>query len=158
MNSATPSVPEPVVSIIIPVFNQFDLTAKCLTELSTVTKGAPYEIIVVDNASTDGTPARLKSLRRPLGLIRNELNAGFARASNQGAAAARGKYLLFLNNDTIPLEGWMDEMLKELKSHPEVAVVGSKLLYGSGSVQHAGVIFERETRSPAHPYRQPRPG
>ncbi|HEY3862816.1 MAG TPA: glycosyltransferase [Verrucomicrobiae bacterium] len=151
------NVPEPVVSIIIPVFNKCDLTVQCLMALAAVTRSVPHEVIVVDNASADGTPERLKaSQRRPL-LLRNDVNKGFAAACNQGAAAARGKYLLFLNNDTIPMKNFLEELVEELRTHPEVVAAGSRLLYESGLVQHAGVAFERDSRNPYHPYRLLRP-
>ncbi len=140
------------VSIIIPVFNKADLTEKCLESLALTTRGVSHEVIVVDNASTDSTPQLLAS-HKPVRGIRNEVNRGFAGACNQGAAAARGQHLLFLNNDTIPFPGWLEPLTQEFRQHPEVAVVGSKLLYASGLVQHAGVAFARETRSPFHPHR-----
>ncbi len=143
----------PQVSIIIPVFNKSALTVQCLKALGETTSHVPHEIIVVDNASTDDTPARMQNQPAHIRYIRNETNRNFAGACNQGAAAAAGKFLLFLNNDTIPTSGWLDPLLEEMRAHPEVAAVGSKLLYQSGLIQHAGVIFDREARSPFHPYR-----
>jgi GT2 family glycosyltransferase/glycosyltransferase involved in cell wall biosynthesis/tetratricopeptide (TPR) repeat protein len=139
-------------SIIIPVFNKLELTKQCLTHLAQVTQGVEYEVIVVDNASSDGTQELLASLSGDVQIIRNEENLGFAKACNQGARAAKGRYLVFLNNDTIPLDGWLQALLSEVQSHPDVAVVGSKLLYPDGTIQHAGVVFSRAFATPYHVY------
>lgn len=153
MNPRATSNP-PTVSIIIPVFNKCDLTVQCLKALAEASTRTTHEIIVVDNASSDATPQRLEEMRAPqLRVIRNETNRGFAGACNQGAAAAKGKFHLFLNNDTIPVQGWLEPLVEEMRAHAHVAMVGSKLLYESGLVQHAGVAFARETRSPFHPHR-----
>ncbi len=139
-------------SVIIPVWNRCELTRDCLTALAKTTEGVSWELIVVDNNSTDGTQAFLSSLAGDVQIIRNQENLGFAKACNQGAQAARGKYLVFLNNDTVPLDGWLRAMVAEVDGHPEVGIVGSKLLYGDGTVQHAGVVFLRSQLSPYHIY------
>ncbi len=139
-------------SIIIPVWNNLALTTQCLTALAEVTQGASYEVIVVDNHSTDGTPAFLAGLGGDVKVITNDENLGFAKACNQGAQAAKGEYLVFLNNDTIPQAGWLSALVDEVKAHSDVAVVGSKLLYEDRTVQHAGVAFSREFLMPYHMY------
>ena len=96
----------PLVSIIIPLFNQVDFTRRCLEALAqTAGTSIPHEIILVDNGSTDATGEYLRSVGNNVSVIRNSSNQGFARACNQGARAAVGTYLLFLNNDTVPLHG-----------------------------------------------------
>lgn len=139
-------------SIIIPVWNNLALTTQCLTALAEVTQGVSYEVIVVDNHSTDGTPAFLAGLGGDVKVITNDENLGFAKACNQGAQAAKGEYLVFLNNDTIPFAGWLSALVDEVKTHSDVAVVGSKLLYEDRTVQHAGVAFSREFLMPYHMY------
>ena len=139
-------------SIIIPVWNNLALTTQCLTALAEVTQGVSYEVIVVDNHSTDETPAFLAGLGGDVTVITNEDNLGFAKACNQGAQVAKGEYLVFLNNDTIPQPGWLSALVDEVKAHSDVAVVGSKLLYGDGTIQHAGVAFSRECLMPYHMY------
>jgi GT2 family glycosyltransferase/DNA-binding SARP family transcriptional activator len=139
-------------SIIIPVWNNLALTTQCLTALAEVTQGVSYEVIVVDNHSTDGTPAFLAELGGDVKVITNDENLGFAKACNQGAQAAKGEYLVFLNNDTIPFAGWLSALVDEVKTHSDVAVVGSKLLYEDRTVQHAGVAFSREFLMPYHMY------
>jgi len=137
-------------SIIIPVFNRVDLTQQCLIHLSETIAGCSYEVIVVDNASTDGTADYLASLSGDLRIIRNQHNLGFAKACNQGAAVARGQYLVFLNNDTIPQPGWLEPLVQEVQGDAQVGIVGSKLLFPDGRVQHAGVVFSRFYGEPYH--------
>ena len=139
-----------IASIVIPVFNKADLTKQCLTELARVTEGVSYEVIVVDNDSSDETAEFLSSLRGDIQVITNPENFGFAKACNQGAAAANGKYVVFLNNDTIPKPGWLKSLVSEVDSHEDVAVVGSKLLYPNNTIQHAGVAFSRYSQLPYH--------
>jgi GT2 family glycosyltransferase len=144
---------QPLVSVVIPVFNKCELTLQCLDAIASVGARATFEVIVVDDASTDGTSQRLAQRGDRVRVISKPANRGFADSCNQGAAAARGTYILFLNNDTIPLRGWLDGMVDELESHPSVAAVGAKLLYSDGLVQHAGVLFERDSGNPYHPSR-----
>lgn len=140
-------------SIIIPVWNNAALTQQCLQALAEVTDGASYEVVVVDNGSTDGVETFLRNLGGDVQVIRNEQNLGFSKACNQGARAARGEFLVFLNNDTIPLTGWLSALVEEARAHADVAVVGSKLLFEDGTIQHAGVAFSREWFLPYHLYR-----
>ncbi len=142
-----------VCSLIIPVWNRLDLTRECLTALSQLENQPEYEVIVVDNGSVDGTQEFLQSLSGDVQVIRNQENLGFAKACNQGAAAATGDYLVFLNNDTIPMKGWLSALVEEVKAHPDVAIVGSKLLYQDRTVQHAGVAVDRRSHIPYHIYR-----
>lgn len=140
-------------SIIIPVWNNAALTEQCLTALADVTEGVSYEVVVVDNGSTDGVQTFLQNLGGDVQVVRNEENLGFAKACNQGARAARGEFLVFLNNDTIPLKGWLAALVEEVRAHADVAVVGSKLLFEDGTIQHAGVAFSRQWFLPYHLYR-----
>jgi GT2 family glycosyltransferase/SAM-dependent methyltransferase/Flp pilus assembly protein TadD len=142
-----------VCSIIIPVYNNLELTKQCLTALASVTTGVDYEVILVDNGSTDGTAAFLQTLQGDVRIIRNDENRGFAKACNQGAKEARGKYLVFLNNDTIPQSNWLGPLVQEVDGQPDVGIVGSKLLYPDDTVQHAGVVFSRDG-APYHIYRR----
>src|SRR5882724_8317734 len=140
----------PLVSIVIPVFDRWDYTARCLRALAANTRDVAHEVIVIDNASSDET---VRALPRVSGIRtqRNTENLGFARASNQGAALAAGQYLLFLNNDTEPHPGWAAAMVAEVERDPAVAIVGSKLLYPDGTIQHAGVGFAYAVWQPIMP-------
>jgi GT2 family glycosyltransferase/glycosyltransferase involved in cell wall biosynthesis/predicted Zn-dependent protease len=142
------------VSIIIPTFNKLALTCQCLNAIRQTADNIPYEIIVVDNGSTDGTPDYLLR-EEAVGRIRvilNRNNLGFSKANNQGAQIARGKYLLFLNNDTIPQPKWLEEMVHMAESDGNIGAVGSKLLFPDGTIQHAGVVLFR-TKKPYHIYK-----
>jgi GT2 family glycosyltransferase len=143
-------MPAPLVSIIVPVFNKVEYTSKCLRAIAAHTRDVPYEVIVIDNASSDDTPRAL-SRREGIRYRRNGENLGFAKASNQGAAMATGRFLLFLNNDTEPHPGWAAEMVAEMERDPAVAIVGSKLLYPDGTIQHAGVGFAYAMWQPIMP-------
>lgn len=141
-------------SIVIPVCNKMELTVQCLTTLARLPEPLRYEVIVVDNGSSDGTSEFLKQLGGDVRIIANSENLGFAKACNQGARAAQGRFLIFLNNDTIPLSNWMTALVAEVTSHPDVGIVGSKLLYEDDTIQHAGVVFSREGLMPYHLYRR----
>ncbi len=139
IDQAFPEVASPEVSVIIPVFNQWELTRACLTSIAASAPLERLELILVDDASTDETPRELARVAN-LHVVRNTLNTGFTRAVNRGAAVARGRYLLFLNNDTRVLPGWL-EALVEAVSQPDIAAAGSKLLFPSGLLQEAGGII-----------------
>ena len=128
-------------SIVIPVFNKVEFTRKCLEAIWKKTKAELYELVVVDNGSTDGTKEYLKSLDGLIKVISNKGNRGFAIACNQGAKLATGELLLFLNNDAEPCSRWLEPLLKLIEGDPCVAAVGSKLLFPEGTIQHAGVVI-----------------
>ena len=127
-------------SIVIPVHNKAALTRQCLESVFESAPEVAHEVIVVDDASTDDTPAMLAEYGEAVKHVRLERNSGFATACNTGAAAAAGECLVFLNNDTIAQEGWLDALAGYADRH-DVPVVGSKLLFPDGTVQHAGVVF-----------------
>jgi|GEM_PF-6900076 len=141
----------PLVSIIIPVFNLWDYTLRCLLSVQRHTGHIPHEVIVVDDNSTDDSREGLPLLQG-LRLIRNEVNQGFSYNNNKAAAVARGKYVLFLNNDTEVHSGWLDEMLKVIEADAKVGMVGSKLLFPDGTIQHAGVAFSFGAFEPISPF------
>ncbi len=139
-------------SIVIPLYNKVEYTEQCLEALINNTPDDLYEVILVDNASSDGTAELLASLEGDVQVIRNSENMGFARACNQGAALARGKYIIVLNNDTLPQPGWLEALIAEADSDPNVGIVGCKLLYpDTGKVQHAGIGWIDGL--PDHPFR-----
>jgi GT2 family glycosyltransferase/glycosyltransferase involved in cell wall biosynthesis len=140
-------------SIIIPVYNQAGLTRQCLDALlRTLREDHDVEIIVVDDASHDETAAVLTSFGERISTARQPRNLGFAHACNLGAGRATGDYLVFLNNDTIPMRGWLDALLNHAVTHPAAGPIGSKLLYPSDTVQHAGMAVNAQ-RQPIHLYR-----
>lgn len=142
----------PRCSVIIPVYNRASLTQQCLNMvLSQSELPGQVEIIVVDDGSTDWTPALLHSYGDRLRTVIQPSNRGFASSCNAGAAVAQGDELLFLNNDTLPVKGWLTALLRYLDEHPAAAIVGSKLLFPNGTIQHAGVTICQD-RYPRHIY------
>ena len=131
------------VSIIIPVFNQLEYTHACLASLQAVQEQPTFEVIVVDDCSTDGTP-EVMAQTRGLVYLRNDSNSGFIASCNTGAKTARGKYLVFLNNDTLVKPGWLTALLDTFKEELRAGIVGSKLLYPDGRLQEAGGIIWRD--------------
>ncbi|APZ44607.1 glycosyl transferase [Acidihalobacter ferrooxydans] len=140
---------QPLVSIIIPTRNQRDVLQRCLESLLSHTAWPNYEIMVVDNGSDEAEALQylegLKALEDELGgrlrVLDYPQSFNYSAMNNLAAAEARGEYLLLLNNDTAALhEDWLDAMMSHAQ-RPEVGVVGAKLLYPDGKVQHAGVIL-----------------
>jgi GT2 family glycosyltransferase len=141
-------------TVVIPVFNRCALTRACLDALAGAALGVEAEIVVVDDCSTDETPAMLAArvaAGEPLRIVTQARNGGFAKACNAGAAAAAGEYVVFLNNDTLPRPGWLAALVADADAHPEAAAVGARLLFPDGTVQHAGVVIG-EDRNPHHVY------
>ena len=134
-----PSSDAPVASIVIPVYGQFAHTLDCLRALTAHPPLSAVEIIVVDDGSTDETPDVLP-LVGGLRYHRRAANGGFIAACNDGAALARGEYVVFLNNDTVPQPGWLDALLRTFDEHPGTGLVGSQLLYPDGRLQESGGI------------------
>lgn len=142
-------VPSPKVSIVIPLYNRVELTRQCWASLGEAgLPPFPCEVVFVDNASSDATGPFLEglrgSVRPPVTVLRNEANVGFARACNQAAKASRGGIVVFLNNDTVVHPGWLDALVEELDANPDAGVVGGRLLYPDGSIQHAGIAISRK--------------
>jgi len=133
----TPSE-KPEVSIIIPVYNKWQYTLNCLKSICENTDG-DYEVVVIDDASTDATAEVLSNVKN-LNLVTNEQNMGFVESCNRGARASKGKYVLFLNNDTMVTKGWLPPSL-ELIRREDVGAVGPKLVYHDRTLQEAGGII-----------------
>ena len=133
---------EPLLSIIIPVFNQRSYTYNCLRSVRDALEhgGLKAEVIIVDDCSTDNTREMLARVTG-IHIITNERNSGFIDSCNHGADRATGSYLLFLNNDTIVLPGCFEELLETFRLKPDAGLVGAKLLYPDGRLQEAGGII-----------------
>jgi GT2 family glycosyltransferase/glycosyltransferase involved in cell wall biosynthesis len=127
----------PIVSIIIPIHNKLQWTLACLRSIARHASKATVEIIVIDDASTDGSSEVLEQVHG-LRLIRNVENLGFIGSCNAGAAEARGRFLLFLNNDTQVTDDWLDALLQAHADEPDCGIVGSRLVYPDGRLQEAG--------------------
>lgn len=133
--SLEPEVARYDVSIVIVSWNTREILRDCLTSISQQTH-ASHEVIVVDNASTDGTQGMLKEEFPAITLIANTENVGFAAANNQGLEIAKGTKLLLLNPDTIILDGAIDRMICWLDKHPDVGCVGCQVWEDETTIQH----------------------
>ena len=131
----------PSASIIIPFYNCLEFTLQCLIYLRENTSEA-IELILVDDGSDLCATDILESIPG-ITLLSNRENLGYTKSCNIGAQEARGTNLVFLNNDTIPMRGWLSELLNCLSRFSDAGVIGSKLIYpNSDDVQHAGVLFD----------------
>jgi GT2 family glycosyltransferase len=133
-------VEQPVVTIVIPTFNKAHYTYLSLESLLGSEPELPFELVLVDNASTDETPALLKQLENVRVQV-NERNLGFGDACNLGAKMARGEYVCFLNSDTLLTAGWLSALVRTIRSYPRCGAVGSKLVHPDGKLQEAGSII-----------------
>lgn len=133
------------VSIIVPVYNKWNLTRACLTSIvqTSMGSGVTYEIILADDGSTDETVHAI-GIFPGLRVIKTPENLGFLRNCNNAAKQVRGRYILFLNNDTVVLPGWLESLYHTIESDETVAVVGSKLLYLNGKIQEAGAALFKD--------------
>jgi GT2 family glycosyltransferase len=153
-----PYVPEADVSIIIPVYNQVAYTVRCLKSLASHVTKCTFEVIVMDDVSSDRTPEIITKIDG-VRYVRNEENLGFLRNCNKAAGLAKGNYLVFLNNDTVVLPGWLDALYDTFSQFPSVGLVGSKLIFPDGRLQEAGGIVWNDASgwnwgrlsSPDHP-------
>ncbi len=118
---------QPLVSVVIPHWNGVEVLSECLESLSE-TKYPNIEIIVVDNASTDGSPDWVSLNFPQVKLIENDQNYGYAGGCNRGAKTAEGEYLVFLNNDTIQDHHWLDGLVDFMNLNSNVAAVQPKIL------------------------------
>lgn len=135
-----PKYAKPKVSIVIPVYNQFDYTHACIKSIIDTVKDVPYEIIIGDDMSTDAT----KNIKKYVSGVRVNINRtdhGFLMNCNRAAAIARGEYIVFLNNDTQVHEEWLSSLVDLIESDDKIGMVGSKLIYPDGSLQEAGGII-----------------
>jgi N-acetylglucosaminyl-diphospho-decaprenol L-rhamnosyltransferase len=123
------------LSIVIINWNTQALLRACLTSIVQNTSSIRFEIIVVDNASCDGSTEMVTHEFPGVHLVANTRNVGFAAANNQGLVHARGHYLLLLNSDTIVLPGALEEMMRYMDAHPRVGALGPRLLNEDRSVQ-----------------------
>jgi len=126
------------VSIIVPCWNRAPWTLRLLKSLQATLPEGGYELVIVDNGSTDETRRVSANPDAGVVVVRNERNLGFAVACNQGTRAASAETLVFCNNDIVAKPGWLPPLLAALE-RPRVGVVGTRLLFPDGTIQHAGV-------------------
>lgn len=133
---------EPDVSIIIPAHNKFEITYHCLCALLVARNKATFEVVLVDDGSTDRT-TEIEKIVSGIKLVRNTAAQRFIKACNAGVAASSGRYVVLLNNDTEPTVGWLDALIDPFDRFNDVGLTGSKLLYPDGTLQDAGGIVWR---------------
>jgi GT2 family glycosyltransferase len=139
------SVASPDVSVIIPTYRQAAMTLDCLLSIAeTLEDGPTIELIVVDDASPDDASMDALSRVPYVSVVRNGTNLGFLRSCNRASLTASGRYLHFLNNDTLVRRGWLAELLACAEADERIGAVGSKLLFSDGSLQEAGGIIWRD--------------
>ena len=134
----------PQVSIITALFNRLDLTKSFLVSLEANPPSVPWEMIWIDDGSTDGTREWLKDLSSlSHRIILNESNLGYAANNNLGARLATGEVLVFLNNDLVLTRGWCAPLYGKLLSEPNIGVIGNvQIQPNTGLIDHAGVFFD----------------
>ena len=132
--------PEIKVSFIIPVYNQLKYTIDCLNDIVLQTK-ISYEIIVVDNNSTDGTEDFIKGFEHKITYIKNESNLGFAKAVNQGIQSAAGKYCLLINNDVRIYEDIADKLTAVLKTDDSIGISGIRYVLNKSDNEYFDINF-----------------
>lgn len=129
------------VSIIIVNWNTCKITCECLQSVHEQTVKSKIEVIVIDNASTDDSVRMIKEKFPQVRLIENSANRGFAAANNQGIRVAKGRYLLFLNSDTLVLDGAIDKVVSFADGNPDAAVVGCCVLNADKTLQSTCFMF-----------------
>lgn len=156
---------QPLVSIIIPVHDKFSLTYDCLRSIYSHSQKSLFEIIIVDDLSSDETLLAALVFLGPVRIVRNSKNLGFVGSCNAGAAIATGSFLFFLNNDTLVRGDWLDALVETFEDD-RIGVVGSRLLFGDGRLQECGGLVWNDgtawnwgrNRDAGHPdYRYMRP-
>ncbi len=130
----------PKVSVIIPLFNHFETTYRCLQSILKNTIEIDFEVILIDDYSTEKVFDFAEKIKG-VSIIRNTENLGFLRSCNKAAAEAKGEYICFLNNDTEPHEGWLRHIIDLLDKNAKIAIAGPKLVYPDGRLQEAGGII-----------------
>ena len=132
---------EPKVSILLPVFNQVRFTLSCLISLYTHMSRHPFEVLIGDDLSSDATTIIGQQNLGGVRYFRHQSNLGFLKNCNTLAEAAKGSYLVLLNNDTVILPGWLDGLIDTLERNQDIGLVGSKLIYPDGRLQEAGSLM-----------------
>lgn len=133
------------LSVIVISYNTKALTLACLKSVLSHTKDIDYELIVVDNASSDGSSEAIAKLfgttKVKTSLLTNKTNTGFGGGNNQALAKAEGRYILLLNSDTLVHDNVLGELVTWMDSHAKVGIVSCKLLNKDGSTQECGGYF-----------------
>jgi asparagine synthase (glutamine-hydrolysing) len=133
--------PAPELSVVIVNWNTRDILRDCLASVVRHLAGIPHEILVVDNASSDGSPAMVAREFPQVRLVCNAENVGFARANNQAMRAARGACFLLLNSDTRLDDDSVAGLVRTLQAQPDVGLAHCRLVFADGALQHTTYRF-----------------
>ena len=139
-NLVLPFYDYPTVSIIIPAYNAWEMNHQCIQSIIENTQGVAYEVLLADDRSIDDTKNCTEFIENLIH-IRNEINLGFLNNCNNAAKYAKGKHILFLNNDTQVNPNWLAPLVSLIESDEHIGMVGSKLIYPDGRLQEAGGII-----------------
>lgn len=146
-------IERPLASIVIPHYTNWPMLLLCLSSIFRCGARCSFEVVVVANGSPSESLRQLRAWRPNVRIVTLQPNQGFSKACNAGARAARGKYVLFLNDDTTVTPGWLDEMISFIESDPNIGITGPKLLYPeTGAIQHCGTVFNERGQG-EHIYR-----
>ncbi|CAN5210310.1 hypothetical protein BH09PSE1_BH09PSE1_07460 [soil metagenome] len=132
---------QPTASVIIPVYNNLLYTLTCIVSVLESAPRVSFEILVADDRSSDRTPEAIAEIGGLVKHVRHKENLGFLGNCNAAAHKAAGDFIILLNNDTIVLPGWLENLIKPMMADTEIGFIGSKLLNGDGTLQEAGGIF-----------------
>ena len=138
-----PHEANPIVSIVIPAYNQYRITISCLISILENTQSPNYEVIIADDCSSDLT-ITIQQRVRNIKVVRNETNQGFVKNCNSAVKVAKGEYVVLLNNDTNVQPEWLEKLLQTIRHDNTVGLVGPKLLFENGVLQEAGGIIWRD--------------
>ena len=138
---------EPKATIIIPAYGQLIYTLACLRSLAQAHTKTSFEVLLIDDASPHDELAPLKEIPN-LRVVTNKNNLGFLHSCNLAAEEARGEHLVFLNNDTLVTDGWLDELVQQRDAFPNAGLTGARLVFPTGELQEAGgIVFSDGTAS-----------
>ena len=135
----------PRVAVIVPVYNNWSVTADCLRSLMMTSNVTPYRVVVVNDGSSDETAERLEEVSG-VTVVGDGENRGFLRAVHAGVAATTEEFVVLLNNDTVVTDGWLDALVRTAEADASVGIVGSMLLYPDGILQEAGSLIFNDGR------------
>lgn len=131
----------PDLSVIVVNLNTRELLRDCLTSIRALPDEIRWELIVVDNGSSDGSAEMVRSRFPEVRLIENPVNTGYAHPNNQGIAVSRGRYVLLLNSDTMVRPFALGQLVRFMDSHPEAGACGPTLVYPNGELQRSCYSF-----------------
>lgn len=131
---------DPMVSVVVPAHNKYAVTRRCIAALAYAPTRVPFELIVVDDGSSDGTSEFLAVEAPGVRVVRHDYARGFNQACHSGVSAAIAPFVVLLNNDTEPCACWLEELLDPFERWPDTGMTGAQLIYPDGHLQEAGGI------------------